>query len=113
MAANPLAFTPRAFNLHVETSDGIARLRCEGQLIGDWAEHLTSELATLSRQYKRIRIDLSELRRIDSSGLGALIASYLAARNAGCDVCLVNPSHRVKALLETTHLASVLSTHEE
>ncbi len=109
MAANPLAMPPRSFSMHLVTSDGEASLRCNGYLVGQSSEQLRTEIEGLSRQYKKVQVDLAQVRMMDSSGLGALVSSYLYAKSAGCEIKLANPSHRVKAVLATTHLASLLA----
>jgi anti-sigma B factor antagonist len=52
-------------------------------------------------------VDLSKVTYIDSSGLGTLLATYISAKSAGCDLKLVNLTQRIKDLLHLTRLASV------
>ena len=60
---------------------------------------------------KRIVLDLTGVDYIDSSGLGALVSVYMAARNANCELEISNPKPRVRDLLSITKLASVFEGH--
>lgn len=60
---------------------------------------------------KRIVLDLTSVDYIDSTGLGALVSVYMAARNANCELELSNPKPRVRDLLKITKLISVFEGH--
>jgi anti-anti-sigma factor len=44
---------------------------------------------------------------IDSSGLGTLLATYISAKSAGCDLKLIHLTQHIQELLHLTRLASV------
>jgi anti-anti-sigma factor len=44
---------------------------------------------------------------MDSSGLGAIIAVYVSAKNARCELQLINVSKKIRDLLGMTKLLSV------
>jgi anti-sigma B factor antagonist len=52
-------------------------------------------------------IDISELRYINSSGIGVLITILTKFRNKGGEVYLMNPSENVKKLLVITKLNAI------
>ena len=54
-------------------------------------------------------LDLTELTRMDSMGLGALVRLYVSARSAGCSLELINIGKQVRLLLNTAHLTSAFS----
>lgn len=56
-----------------------------------------------------IVVDMSGVSFLDSSGLGALVWSYKAAKEAGGDLALVQPSEQVELVLELTNMRSVLT----
>jgi anti-anti-sigma factor len=59
----------------------------------------------------KVLIDLSRVSRIDSRGLGMLMACYThAVRNQGM-LKLLNPSAEVQNLLRLTRIDAVLETH--
>jgi anti-anti-sigma factor len=46
---------------------------------------------------------------MDSAGLGAIVGLYVSARNAKCDLLLINYNSSIEDLLRIAHLLSVLS----
>ena len=70
----------------------------------------------VSHQVMTCIIDISQLRYINSSGIGVLITILTKFRNKGGEVYLMNPSDSVKKLLAITKLSSifqVISKEEE
>lgn len=70
-------------------------------------------LAVVREGGGRLVLDLAGLRRIDSSGLSALLSVLKAARSAGGDVVLLSPSATVVSVLRLTRLDRVLETFED
>ncbi len=114
MAASPLS-PPAApeFSMHVDTSGDVAVLKCSGRLTYDCSERFRSQIKNLLPHNKRLHLDLAELRFIDSSGLGAVLSSYVSAKSVGCDLRLLNANEQMKNLLKMTHLASVFDSYGE
>ena len=56
----------------------------------------------------RIVVDLHAVDFIDSSGLGALIASLKAARQSDGDLRIAAPGEQVRAVLKLTNLDRIL-----
>jgi anti-anti-sigma factor len=84
-------------------------IRCTGRLTSDYTQDLRDEFLRVLPGAKRIVLDLSNLRHMDSSGLGTLVRLYLSAKTANCELELVNLSQRIKTLLGLTNLLSVFS----
>lgn len=61
----------------------------------------------------RLVLDLSALKRIDSSGLSALLSVLKAARGAGGDVLLLRPSAAVVSVLRLTRLDQILEAFDD
>jgi len=59
------------------------------------------------RDEKRIVLDLTGLRYVDSSGLGAFVKLMKEARRSGGDVRLAGPTREVRKVLELTRLNRV------
>ena len=55
----------------------------------------------------RIVLDLSNVTHVDSTGLGALLGAWTAAKSKGCDVEMANLNPRVEKLVEITKLDTV------
>ena len=58
-------------------------------------------------ELQRIILDLTELTRVDSMGLGTLVRLSVSARSAGCSLELINLGKQVRQLLGMTNLLSV------
>ncbi len=69
--------------------------------------------AVLDGGASRIVLDLVDLRRIDSSGLSALLSVLKAARAAGGDVVLLSPSPAVVSVLRLTRLDQILEAYDD
>ncbi len=52
--------------------DGAAWLRVEGKLVGPWVEELSATIARERAMCNPIRLDLSQVRFVDSRGLYCL-----------------------------------------
>jgi anti-sigma B factor antagonist len=60
---------------------------------------------------RHIVLNLAEVRYIDSSGLGELVACYLTAERYGCTIKLANLDGRMKDVLVLTRLLSLFESH--
>jgi anti-sigma B factor antagonist len=66
----------------------------------------------LNRGRKKIVLDMSEARSIDSSGLGYLVTAYTKVKNSGGDLVLANPAPKIYDLMHhATKLDSVVRMH--
>lgn len=85
--------------------------RIQGDLISEKesAELVQAADAALQQQKNQCVIDISDLRYINSSGIGVLITLLTKFRNRGGDVFLINPSESVQKLLIITKLNSIFN----
>lgn len=60
-----------------------------------------------------IVLDLTEVTRIDSAGLGMLVSKYLTARKHGGTIKLLHLTPRSDHLIDITRLATVFEIFEE
>ena len=105
-------------NYSSEVNSDILTVRLSGDLIG---EESGMELIDIATQYIEQKvftcvIDITDLRYINSSGIGVLITILTKFRNKGGEICLVNPSENVKKLLIITKLNAIFNitdTEEE
>jgi anti-sigma B factor antagonist len=58
----------------------------------------------------RLVLDLSEVTRMDSSGLGTIVGLYLSARSRSCDFDLINLNRQIRDLLSISNLLSIFET---
>ena len=66
----------------------------------------------LEAGHPKIVLNLKELTRVDSSGLGEILASKKAALTQGGDVKLVMPPKRIHEILLASRLTEVLSVYD-
>jgi anti-sigma B factor antagonist len=92
----------------VRAGDAIV-VRCNGRLVAGVNDVLYSRVSALIPETKRIVLDLTNLARVDSMGLGTLVRLYVSCRSAGCSLELVNLGKQVRQLLGTTNLISVFA----
>ena len=96
-------------NFAQEIKGGSLILRITGDLIGEDSGTQLVEAVNDAMSHKVLTciIDISELRYINSSGIGVLITILTKFRNKGGEVYLMNPSESVKKLLIITKLNSI------
>ncbi len=92
-------------------NDNILMLRLSGDLIGEDNGASILELATehVTMNIRHCIVDISEIRYINSSGIGVLITILTKFRNKGGEVFLVKPSENVKKLLIITKLNAIFN----
>jgi len=95
---------------HTSTvSDGEVVIRCTGRLVSQYTDDLRDEFMRVLPGARKIVLDLSDVRHMDSSGLGTLVRLYVSAKSAGCSLQLVNLSQRMKELLGLSNLLSLFT----
>jgi anti-sigma B factor antagonist len=77
--------------------------------LGDGEGVLKEAVTNLLKQGRaNLLLNMAEVSYVDSSGLGALVGSSLAARRQGGAVKLLNPSRRLHDLLSMSRLLQVI-----
>lgn len=98
-------------NHSVEIIDNVVILKLTGDLIGENNGPAIMEVLNehVNKGIVNSAIDISEVRYMNSSGIGVLITILTKLRNKGGEVVLVNPSEQVKKLLVITKLNNIFS----
>lgn len=93
----------------------ILLLTLSGDLIGEDNGASILELATdqIKNNIRYCIVDISNIRYINSSGIGVLITILTKFRNKGGEVYLVKPSENVKKLLIITKLNAIFNVAED
>ena len=87
----------------------LVQLRVEGEVDLDHAEELREAvLATFSEQPGEVRVDLSGVSFLNSSGLGALLAGYKEAETRGTRFSVRNPQPQVRKVIDMVGLTDML-----
>ena len=93
--------------------DGVAILALKGKLMGGPDSTALHDRihSLIADGINQVVIDLSKVKWMNSSGLGALMASLTTLRNAGGDLKLANVTKKIESLLLITKLMYVFETY--
>jgi len=94
--------------------DGVIVVYLSGAILFDEeSTFLRVRVKDLLNKSRQIVLDLGNVTRIDSSGLGTLVALYASARRAGGDIKLANLGNHIKEALQITRLVTVFEIFGE
>jgi anti-anti-sigma factor len=85
------------------------KVKLHGKLVAGVGDILYSQVTPLLPDHKHIVLDLTDLTRMDSMGLGTLARLYVAARREGVTLELMNLSKQIHMLLGTAHMLKAFS----
>jgi anti-sigma B factor antagonist len=85
-------------------------VNCAGRLTAENSALLKTHIKSMLPHEKHLTLDLTALSGMDSSGLGARVGQYFSAKNAKCELQLINLSKPVRQLLGLTNLLSVFES---
>jgi anti-sigma B factor antagonist len=92
---------------------GVTILDLEGQLTETSGSEMWGRIRGLAAGGdRRVLLNLAAVSDVDSSGLGTIVASFVAMRRAGGVLKLLNPSRRTRQLLAITALMTVLQAFD-
>ncbi len=87
-------------------------LQCQGRIVaGNEVKSLEAALDMASREVARIILNMSEVDRVDSIGIGLLVRYASRLRKRGGDLRMAAPQPFVVTLLKLTMLSSVLQVY--
>jgi anti-anti-sigma factor len=79
--------------------------------MGDDVDALDAEIRRACRDFSRFVLNVKEVDRLDSIGIGSLVRAATNMHKAGGDVRLAEPPAFVLNLLKITHLSGVLRVY--
>ena len=100
---------PPCLTLDFEVTNEVIIVHCHGQLVSELSDIFYSKIRPIIPGSKRIVLDLADVTRMDSMGLGTLVGLYTSARAAGCEMQLLHVGKRIRELLGLTNLLSVFT----
>ena len=102
------------FDLETETSGSSALVRMRGDLDLQVVDRVTEALNQVeSEKPELLVIDLSRLSFMDSSGMGAVAAAQIRAREAGREFAIVRPPAGVRQAFDRTGLDKVITIADD
>lgn len=97
-----------------KTDNEVIVVDFRGRLVAGPGEELLREVMNelLAEGWKKILLNLSEVPRIDSAGIGELVASVKLAKRFGCAVKVWLAGGRVRDVLELSQILPALDVYE-
>ncbi len=96
------------FNVSVRQVDGVTLVTITGSVMWAEAEALHELfLDLLAKGQKKLLVNLSDVKHLDSSGIGALAWAYVTIRKAGGELKMISLSKQVQYLMELTALYKI------
>jgi len=92
----------------------VTLLKLEGVIkLGESAEFLAATLErSLADEEGHVLVDFSRINYIDSTGIGELVGYLGRFRDRQRKLVLVNPSDRIRKLLQVVQLADLFSVYD-
>lgn len=106
MAADPVPLATLEIDFRIP-DDGTPTLLCRGRICAATSGQFSSEVKKWVARSRAVIVDLSQVNYIDSCGLGTVLATYIFAKSAGCNLKLINLTQRIKDLLHLTRLTAM------
>lgn len=90
----------------VSEQDGVHRIAVHGRITIDSSPGLLTEFRKVVRHARQLDVDLRDVAYVDSSGISVLIQGLKLAQERSIDFALLDPSPKVKAVIELSQLDS-------
>ena len=94
--------------------DGVSVVKLDGRIVlGDESNALREKLKSLSAEgKKKIVLNMAEIKYIDSSGLGILVAAHVSAKKQDASIRLCHLGDKFHELLQITKLLTVFDVYD-
>ncbi|RAU83510.1 STAS domain-containing protein [Pontibacter arcticus] len=98
----------------IEPKDNIFYIRLHGKLVaGPETQKMMEEVDMLINEPVLLcAVDLSDVKFMDSSGMGVLVSLLTKFRNRGGELVLIKPSDHIRKLLIVTKLNAIFTIAE-
>jgi len=107
MSPEPAASSTAGFMMRTDARENEIVIFCIGRLTSEHSVALKTHVRGKIPHTKRIVLDLNELNRMDSSGLGAVVGLYVSAKKENCEFLLINYNSAIRDLLGITNVLSM------
>ena len=88
----------------IEDKGEVAVIHLHGHLVSNVSPNFYSRICQFLSTHRRVILDLADVSRMDSMGLGALVRLMVSAKSKDCSLELLHLSKRVRELLGLTRV---------
>lgn len=94
--------------------DSVSVVRLDGRIVlGEESTSLREKVKSLLAEgKKKIVLNMADVKYIDSSGLGTLVATHVSAKALGASVRLCNLGQKFHDVLQLTKLLTVFDVYD-
>jgi anti-sigma B factor antagonist len=107
MPSEPAAAPTSGLKLSTYSWKDALVVQCSGRLTAEHSDALKAHVRSVIPTAKPIILDLKEVTRMDSAGLGALVGLYISAKKGNREFLVVNYNKPIRELLGLTNLLSI------
>jgi anti-anti-sigma factor len=103
------------FQISIRTSGDVTILDLRGSAtIGSDGGLLSGQLQELlANGVRNLLLNLADLAQIDSSGVSAIVETYVSLKRRGGSLALLRPDGRVLVVLKVIHLLEIIPNFED
>ncbi|HET8925220.1 MAG TPA: STAS domain-containing protein [Candidatus Acidoferrum sp.] len=101
--------------ISIRESDDVTILDLLGRsTIGGESELLSGHLQKLvANDVRKLLLNLADLTQVDSSGVSAIVSTYVSLRRQGGDLKLLRPRGHVREVMVAIHLLDMIPAFED
>ena len=104
-------------NVGIRRKEGVTVLDIEGRVIGSESLALKSiiddEIRSLQDGEVKMLLNMRQVRAMDSSGLGIIIAAYTSIQRRGGRIALLNVSGNINSLIVVSKLVTIFDRYDD
>lgn len=99
----------------VRHSDDVVIVDLRGDLVAEDGDDLFREIVDelVAEGWRKILLNLARIKRMDSAGVGELVASWKLANEFGASIKLLRPGDRIKHTLHLSQILPLLEVFED
>jgi len=99
----------------VRQVDDVIIVDLEGRLVLGVGDEILRDVINelLAEDWKKILLNLREIRIMDSSGIGEVVSSWKLAKRFGASVKLLRPGPHIQRTLRLTQLLPLLEVYDD
>jgi anti-anti-sigma factor len=107
MATDPASTSE--LKLTIDRTPTEAIVHCAGTITSETTQSLKTTVKPLFSESKSVVLDLTNVRYMDSSGLGTIVGLYVSAKASDSQLKLINLNQHIKEVFSITRLGQVLT----